>query len=256
MRILNTRPADQARPLTLAIEAAGGIVIEFPTLVIDPTPTTWLTTLTAQLNLTGVNSNLPSITQALFISSNAVRYFFTALRQANLTWPSSIIVTAIGSGTAQTLQSFGIKVDWVPTISDSEHVLALTHLHDINHQIILLVKGVGGRELIQNSLCERGAQLHIATVYRRILPNHTEMDLNSLWRNDAVDIILFTSHQAMQHLFTLLGKQASSWIRAKPCLVISPRLAKAASALGIQTVIVSAYADLLTTLEGFKHDNQ
>ncbi|MDP3704397.1 MAG: uroporphyrinogen-III synthase [Legionellaceae bacterium] len=227
-----------------SIRQAGGVSIELPTLAIEPTPTTWLTQC----------PSLSSVQQAIFVSPNAVRYFYMELYQSKIHWPSNIQVTAIGQGTAQALKSLGITINHGPSIPDSEHVLALSSLQDIAQQTILLIKGQGGRELISTTLRSRGADLQPIMVYRRTLPEKNEEYTYSLWHDDAVDIILVTSQQAMQNLFVLFGELARTWITTKPCLVISQRLAEAASAFGIQTVIISRYEDILTTLEGFKHD--
>ena len=41
LRVLNTRPEQQAIPLAEAIKKAGGISINLPIITIEPTDTTW-----------------------------------------------------------------------------------------------------------------------------------------------------------------------------------------------------------------------
>lgn len=226
----------------MAIHRAGGISIEFPTLEIRPTSSNWLKKIPL----------LASVDQALFISPNAVHYFFKALHAAKYLWPTRIEVTAIGQGSAQALAYYGVTTHHIPSVSDSEHLLSLESLQRISHQTIFLIKGEGGRDVIEKTLSSRQANLEIINVYHRTLPEKDEKYSNSLWREDAVDIILFTSQEAMQNLFVLFGKQAHAWIITKPCVVISQRLAEIATTLGMQTVIISNYDALLTTLEGLK----
>lgn len=251
LRVLNTRPLPQAEALDKAILNAGGISINVPALSIHATTLDWLQDM----------SNLTTVKHAIFISANAVTYYFTALKQTNICWPASISVIAVGNATATALMQFGIQVHWVPAVADSEHLLQLDALQNIKNQTILLIKGDGGRPLIADTLLSRGACLLPLTVYRRDYPATVSQEyINSLWQDDAVDIILFTSQQAMYNLFGLFTEEGQNWLRLKPCLVISSRLANAASLLGIQTVMTCQYDNILAALvhynQGVIHDNQ
>lgn len=238
LHVLNTRPIEQAKPLSQAIEAAGGIVIECPALMIEAKDKTWLNQL----------PDLNTVAKVIFISANAVNYCFRAL---NCPWPSSIQVIAIGDATAAALADLGITADIVPTITDSENLLKLDALQEVNEKLILLFKGENGRTLITKTLIARGANLQLFDVYKRILPKLDSQQLASLWQNEIVDIILITSQQAMHNLFTLFGEEAQAWLCSTPFLVLSERLAKEAALLGIQKIVVSDPKTILTTLHQF-----
>ncbi|KTD64349.1 uroporphyrinogen-III synthase [Legionella spiritensis] len=250
LRILNTRPHHQGASLTQAITQAGGLAVTCPALAIEPTPTEWLSSL----------QDINRVQQAIFTSANAVHYFFTPLQQAQITWPSSITIIAVGQQTANALQNVSIEVDFIPPESDSEHLLALPSLHAVHGQTILLVKGEGGRTLIGETLVKHRANAIEITVYRRTMPEPDHELITGLWRNDAVDIILFTSEQAMRNVFTFFGEQAKHWLCDKPCLVLSRRLAQTASLLGIKTVIISRPETIIDALhqfnQGFTHGKQ
>ncbi len=238
LRILNTRPRDQSLDLSQAIHDAGGVSIDLPALAIEPTADVWL-------------KNLPDLTRthhAIFISTNAVNYFFTAVSTEQFTWPRTIQTTAVGKATARALEKWGVHVDHIPPIANSEHLLQLESLKQVLNQTILWVKGEGGRIDIPHALRTRGAQLISLDVYRRVLPNKTPQHVYSLWHDDVVDIILLTSQQAMHNLFTLLGVEAHPWLRKTPCIVISERLAQEASRLGMQNIMVCRYDTILNTL--------
>lgn len=246
LRILNTRPEAQGILLSKTIIDAGGIAIPFPALTIEATDNNWLNHL----------GNLTSIHQSIFISANAVNYFFATLKQHHITWPISIETTAIGKASAAALEKWSIRNDHLPVMADSEHLLQLQSLQEVRDQRILLVKGEGGKPDIETALDSKGARVIALSVYKRVLPNIDQQDIQSLWQDDRVDIILFTSQQAMHHIFLLFGEQARNWLCSKPCVVISERLAQEAFKLGIQTVIISHYDRILNTLEGLSHDNQ
>lgn len=246
LRILNTRPLEQGKALSQAITDAGGIAIEFPTISIEATHADWFSRL----------PELTQIKQAIFISTNAVNYFFNRLDRHDVDWPSSIQIIAVGKASGEALSMRGLTSHHIPAIADSEHLLALNTLQQIKHQTILLIKGEGGRPLIAETLCSRGAHLVSLPVYRRVLPELSEQYINSLWHDDAVDIILFTSQQSMSNLFTLFGKEAHAWICSKPCVVISERLSKEAALLGMRTIITSRYDVIPSTLKRILHDKQ
>ncbi len=237
--MLNTRPLPQGEHLNQAINTAGGIAIACPALTIVPTDETWLSAL----------PDLQQVTQAIFISANAVDYCFIPLAQR--AWPTTIQVIAIGRATAEALTNHGIQVNLIPAHADSEHLLKLKELQEVNSKMILLFKGEGGRPLIAETLLARGAKLFIFDVYKRLMPKPNSGQLYSLWHNKAVDIILFTSQQAMHNIFALFGEDAHAWLCSVPCLVISERLAKEAALLGMQTIIISTPETILTTLYQF-----
>lgn len=224
LRILNTRPLGQNQALSQAIYDAGGIPIECPALRIEPIHSKWWR----------VQEDLRSIDWAIFISTNAVHYCFEKIN----VWPDSIRVAAVGEATANALRQRGVRVDEVPLISSSEGLLSLEAMQRVYGQTILLVKGENGRTLLADTLVHRGARVRLLAVYRRTLPVVESAYLQSLWHDDAVDAIVFTSEEAMYHLFQLFGYEASHWLRSKPCYVKSERLAKTAVHLGINSVTI------------------
>lgn len=239
LRILNTRPAGQNQTLSQEIIAAGGIPITLPALVIEPTEETWVKQL----------PDLSHVDGCIFISANAVNYFFINLKKYGLTWPNTIKTIAIGRATAHALTNWSIRVDGIPKVADSDHLIQLADLQQIKGQTFLLIKGIGGKKDIAHTLLKRGATSVPFSVYRRVIPTPQEQEINALWKQNLVDILLFTSQEAMQNIFALFGPKAHAWLCSKPCLVISERLAVCAQTMGIKTVLVSPYEGLVSTLE-------
>jgi len=236
LRVLNTRPEQQAMPLADAIEDAGGLSINLPVITIEPTETTWIHALPA----------LENFQCAIFTSPNAVHSFFSEI--SSNSWPSSINLLALGQGTAKALTQRGLPHPTIPKQADSEHLLMLDALHNLKNQTILLIKGEGGRTLISTSLTAQGARVSTLEVYRRTQTHFDKKRIQTLWHENAVDIILITSETALAYLFALFGEQARPWLCRKPYLVISERLHKVVQAEGIQTVMVSPYENIITTL--------
>ncbi len=238
VRVLNTRPTNQAQELSNSIIAAGGIAIECPTLEIKATPNDWIHSL----------PDLNRVNQAIFVSSNAVYHCFTQLKLHHIHWPESIKVIAIGQGSAKTLKEFQITVHHIPELPDSEHLLDITALQQIKNQTVLLFKGEGGRTLIEEGLLQKGAHVISLNVYKRVIPNIRLEFINSLWREDLVDIILLTSEQSIHNLFKIFSEETHGWLHEKPCLVISERLAKSASLFGMKKIILSHPNGIMNTL--------
>ncbi len=238
LRVLNTRPKNQAQALTKSITDAGGIAIECPTIEIKASNSSWVRSL----------PDLCNVNQAIFVSANAVHHCFTQLRLNHIHWPSQIHVIAIGQGTAKALHESNIQVNDLPDAPDSEHLLSLNMLQQLRNQTVLLFKGAGGRELIEEGLLKREAKVHTFNVYKRSLPQIRYQFINSLWRDDLVDIILLTSEQSIRNLFRMFDAEAHDWLQKKPCLVISERLAKSASLLGMKKIIISHPDRMMNTL--------
>ena len=100
----------------------------------------------------------------IFISPTAVKMSFAVAPD----WlPSSANLIAVGSGTAKALQRYGHAEVIVPEHYNSEGLLALAELSSVTDKRVLIVKGVGGRKLLQETLSERGADCQSWSVYRR-----------------------------------------------------------------------------------------
>ncbi|MBA2648633.1 MAG: uroporphyrinogen-III synthase [Legionella sp.] len=237
LRILNTRPKQQAAVLSQSIIQAGGISIECPTLEILPTS-----------NQLECLPKWDTIQKAIFISPNAVHYCLQGLNKTNRTWPSKIQVIAMGQSTACALETYQIKVHETPNISDSEHLLKLPSLQQVENQTILLVKGVGGRSIIEDALVRLGANPIKLLVYQRALPTFDPQWIHSIWLNDLVDIILITSVESLDNLLKLFGSKGKLWLQSKTCLVLSARLAQAASHAGFKNLIISPPNRMMHTL--------
>lgn len=238
LRILNTRPKNQAQALSKSIIDAGGIAIECPTIEIKAINNNWI----------GLLPNLSTVNQAIFVSANAVHYCFTQLKLNNIHWPAQIKIIAMGHGSSNALNEFNIAINNIPDVPDSEHLLTLNTLQQLKSQTVLLFKGEGGRPVIEEGLLQRGANVIALNVYKRVIPKIRHQFINSLWRDDLVDIILLTSEQSIYNLFKMFCKEAHYWLQEKPCLVISERLAKSASLFGMKKIIISHPHWMMNTL--------
>lgn len=250
--VLVTRPSGQSERLCALIAAAGGEPIAFPTLEIrrvEPDQA-----LRARL--------AERWDLILFVSRNAVEcglpLFPDRLERAS--GGARPQVGAVGRATAAALADHGQAPDLVPTRGfDSEALLALPALTAVAGKRVLIVRGVGGRAMLGESLSERGAEVAYAEVYRRTRP---ATDINTLipgWQ-DRLALITATSDEVLHNLHQMVSSTYQGWLRRMPLVVMSDRGGATAMQLGFRTVavaeessdqgIVEALCRLATSLPG------
>ena len=101
LRVLVTRPADQAGSLCRLITEAGGEALRLPTLEIrDPDPRD-------AARLLAVIEELESYDLAVFISVNAVTRGMEFI-QARRTWPATVKIATVGASSARVLARYGL----------------------------------------------------------------------------------------------------------------------------------------------------
>ena len=145
---LVTRPQHQAPSLCQCIEEQGGTALTFPTLSIQP--------IRNQTELQNITQRLADIDITIFVSRNAV--------DAMTPWwpdktPTSLTLLAIGTGTKIALEKKGIAVDMIPREYNSEGLLALPLLQDINQRSVVIFCGENPRPLLSEQLSLRGANV-------------------------------------------------------------------------------------------------
>lgn len=240
--VLNTRPEGQNQTLNQAIIAAGGRPLSCPLIEIVPLKESWLASL----------PDLNKVQQAIFISANAVEQCFSVFLEQGLAFPPQIQVIAIGAATAKCLQAYQVSNITIPEITESEGLLALPSLQVVYNQTILLFKGEGGLTRIADTLKNRGADLIALDVYKRRCPKSAILDLKRWQMAEAIDIILFTSEEALGTIFALSpGDKEKDRIRQTAALVISKRLAAVAVEFGIQRVFQCRPDNILYGLEQY-----
>lgn len=214
--IVVTRPARQAGPLCRLIAAQGGKPITFPSLEIECLQRT-----TPQFQ------RLEQYHLAIFISANAVE---CAAPHLPSPLPPQMGVAAVGKRTATLLlQRCGDNVLVPSDGSDSEALLALPALQDVHGKEILIVRGEGGRELLADTLIQRGAKVEYAEVYRRIRPAG---DLAPLLQSEEIDLMTATSNESLQNLYDMASSAQREWLLTRPLVVIGQRGAELAQGLG------------------------
>jgi uroporphyrinogen-III synthase len=229
-----TRPAEQADALNEGIHRAGGTPIAFPLLAIAPLETYDV--------FDGVIETLPQCDWIIFISSNAVQQGMPRVAARFPQLPPKLRFAAIGPTTAQELAHCRVEQVLTPaTRFDSENLLALPELQDMKQQRVVIVRGVGGRELLADTLRERGADVAFAECYRRVNPQPDAGKLPELWQNGRLHALVVTSSEALRNLLHIA--QDAPWLKDIRVCVNHARIAEAARAHGLNVVLAEAPGD-------------
>lgn len=227
--ILITRPDGREGNLRRLIEEAGGKVIHYPVINIQPPPELDI----QQLVL--LREQLHGFTMAIFISPTAVeqsRIYFPAL-------PEHFTIVSIGNKTTEALEHQNIHVDVEAPDKNTESLLQhpLFQMPKIDGRRILIFRGSGGRALLGDSLIRRGAQVRYVETYQRELPPHPPLDERKVGELDAITI---SSNEGLDNLITLM--EDPSLLIDIPLIVPSPRAHTLARQHGFKTIITAENA--------------
>jgi len=234
-RVVITRPAEQAAHLAAAVDQAGGVAVLFPVLAIhdidDPQPI---------LELAG---RLDEFDLVVFVSPNAVTKAL-ALITRQRPWPAGLRVAAMGQTSERELARCGITEVIAPRLRfDSEALLELPEMQEMAGKRVLVFRGDSGRDLLGDTLTQRGATVEYATCYRRGKPDADSAPLLQLWALHQLDAIVITSSEGLRNLVEMLGVPGRELLNNTPLFAPHARIVAEAQALGLSRVVPTAPGD-------------
>ncbi len=238
MRILVTRPAEQAKEWVAELARAGLDAVALPLIDIaapqDPAAirAAWI--------------ELPSHQLIFFVSPNAVEWFFLA-RPQHMAWPPSLQVGSPGPGTSTVLRRCGVPQNLIvepPADApqfDSEALWDVLQAQRWAHASVLVVRGDGGRDWLAEQLRAAGASVSFVSTYRRVAPQFSSRSAAVLQGSLAAPqdyLWFFSSSEAVTNLMQLpqLQNRAADWAAAT-ALATHPRIADSAKAAGFGKVL-------------------
>ena len=232
MGIAIARPIEQAKKLAALIEQAGGTPILFPLIEITP--------LKDYSQFEAIISEIETYDWAIFISSNAVQNAMPRLVKKGIS--EKLKFAAIGPVTASELQGFGIENVLTPKDRfDSESLLALPEMQAVSGKKILIVRGVGGRDVLAETLKTRGAQVTFSECYQRTNPQTNCDVLAQLYAEKKLHGIVITSSEAMRHLLDLAGD--ADWLKQVTLFVNHARIAEIPLQIDLKVLVANAPGD-------------
>ena len=231
LNIVVTRPREQSSELARNIEKLGGTCIIFPLLEISP--------LLDEQPLHDLIERLHEFHLAVFISPNAVRFGMAAIQKAG-GLPATLQVATVGAGSAKALFDYGVSGVITPRQRfDSESLLALDALQNVSGKRVAIFRGDSGRELLGDTLKQRGATVEYVTCYHRSKPQH---DMTTLLAARP-DVLSVSSSEALNNLWDMLSPPLRELVTNIPLFVSHERIAAAAQRLGWHNIVTAAGGD-------------
>lgn len=229
MRLLVTRPRDQAERWLTRLHAKGVEAQALPLIAIGP-PADHAPLHDAWARLAGCGF-------AMFVSANAVAGFFAA-RPPGAAWPATTLAGCTGPGTSAALLAHGVPAACIAEPPhdvaqfDSEALWRVIGSRPWHGVQAIVVRGEGGRDWLADQLAAQGAQVMFVEAYRRSVPvlGDDERRLLQLAADDPAQTIwLFSSSQAVQHLRQIAPD--ADWSRSR-AWATHARIVQAARAAG------------------------
>jgi uroporphyrinogen-III synthase len=278
MRVIITRPAGDAPAWVDALQAAGYTAHALPLIEVGPARHTQA--------VAHAWAQWPSFQAAMFVSAQAVRYFFES-QPAGYTWANGPRCWATGPGTHKALLQAGVPEACIDSPADdaaqfdSEALWQRVASQVKAGQPVLIVRGNDvsadagtppstaaieppqtepsvvadaamngtGRDWLAQQLQLAGALAQFVVAYER-RPLAWSAEQKNLAAQAATDgsVWCFSSSQAISHLGRALPDQ--NWTNAR-CIATHARIAQTAQALGFGEIRLSrpSVADVLRSLE-------
>lgn len=232
--IVVTRSRTQASELTDRLVDLGAEVLEFPTIRIVE-PESWAP-------IDEAIRNLDVYKWVVFTSVNGVEKFFERLIEGGRDSRalSHAMVAAIGPATAARCTEYGIVPDYVPSEYRAEGVLEGFCERGVGEGVrVLIPRALEAREVLPDTLRERGAIVDVVTAYRTVLGSGESSVLQRL-SEGTVDVVTFTSSSTVKNFMQLAeGMDVASCMSGVLVASIGPITSDTARDLGL-TVGVEA----------------
>lgn len=232
MNVLITRPTEQGKQLTEALNQQGIFAIHQPLFEIEKGRE--LPLLPSALN------QLNAGDYVFAVSRHAVDYAVAVLQDVGYTWRNDLVYLAVGKGSASHFcASIGQTVHYPVDTENSEGLLQLPILQDVENKKVLILRAETGRALFGETVAQRGAHVQTVECYRRVSPEAELSAQLSLCKRAGIDTIVITSSEALTTLFEQMVDEDRPWLLACQLIVVGQRIAAMAQQLGWSSTQIS-----------------
>ena len=222
-RLLITRFSPHAEFLAEELNDVGFFSIAQPLLTV--------TAIEDTITLNNFKSGLYDVVIA--VSGNAVKY---SQQQMGDCWPTTRYI-AVGDSTQKLLSEATQQIVLYPkTRFDSEGLLDLDVLQSVKDKRILILRGEGGRDLIEDTLIERGAKVEFFQTYKRIKLDLDGQQLVDNWQQASINGAIISSIEILNQLFVLVPNKYFGWLSSLTIYAPSQRINDHAISLGLKHV--------------------
>lgn len=224
-RVLVTRPKHQQSLFLKSCNDAGLETVTLPCIDILP----------VECELTKADVKQSEL--VLFTSRNAVEF---AHATNPLPWKNANVY-AIGRATERVLSKLGQCLVHPPVEPYSSEAFLEWYETQKPIKSALIVKGMGGRDLIETQLQAAGVNVVIKPVYKRVTPVVSDSERQRVFVDTPPHIISITSDDVLRNLVNIAGPAYASVIHSAQLVVNSDRCADMAARLGFDQPAKVAY---------------
>jgi uroporphyrinogen III methyltransferase/synthase len=182
-RVIVTRAREQSAALISQLHSLGAEAVAWPAIQILPLP--WHI------------ERIADYDWAIFTSVNGVRHFFDRIPDLRVLRAR---ICAIGPATRSAIEALRLKVEVMGDEFVAEGLLAALASQDIADQRILIARAEKARDILPQTLRDRGAQVDVLPVYRTVAPSPSELP-----SVQPGDWIAFTSSSTVENAAAALG---------------------------------------------------
>lgn len=240
-----TRPEGQALSLVETLEQSGARVRTLPLLAIEP--------LAEDAGIRETVLALDRYDLVFFISTNAAGLGMALIDKYWPQFPAGTEIFCVGASTAAVIGKYGLNANCPALRMSSEALLDLPSLDGIDGHKALIVRGVGGRELLAKELESRGVTVDYLELYRRVCPDYEPGVIAEFFNADQPAAVIVTSAEALENLARLLARDGLD-PASVPLYVSSQRIAGFSAEAGFLQTITMPGADDKAIIESLKEN--
>ncbi|MDX8409032.1 MAG: uroporphyrinogen-III synthase [Mariprofundales bacterium] len=237
--ILVTRAQCQAQATVRAVEQRGGTAALLPCLEVAPIPS-------------GVAMAISALQQdaeadVLFTSVNGVESLRGGADSVMLLrWIGDRRVVAVGARTAQALCQLGVAYVAQPQEASQLGVAAWWDRHGWPARLIF-VRARSGRDDLMPLLAQHSSACDLCCCYQTRVPNDTpSAQIVDMLGHNSLDAVLLGSQETARGFVARVGIKLA---RRPLAVAISPRVAEAATAMGLRVQVVAQTASFEAMLD-------
>jgi uroporphyrinogen III methyltransferase/synthase len=237
LRVLNTRPLDQAADLSQRLMALGAESVELPTT--QTIPVADFGPLDAAISrLARANNQEAAWNWLIFTSTNSVTFFFDRLLQLgyDVRALAGVKIAVLGRATAEALLKYGLRADLPLSRSTSNDLTA--EMGNLTGQRILVPHSNIAQPDLVAELQNRQADVQTIVAYA-IEPVQPHPVALSALLDGGIDVATFVSPSAVTGLAAMLDGHQVDLPSPLTVACIGPATAEAARALGMHVDVMA-----------------
>jgi uroporphyrinogen III methyltransferase/synthase len=237
LRVLNTRPLDQAGELSRRLASLGAESVELPTTQVMPVanPSLLDDAITA---LAPSNEHNPAFDWIIFTSANSVFFFFKRFLALDydVRTLAGVKLGAAGQATLEALQTYGLRPNSNPPYTSPALVAQISSL--AGQRVLVPCSNAEWPDLV-GLLRQRGASVSPVVTYAIQPAEPDPIGLAALLKGQ-VDVATFISASGLNGLASILkGYVLADVLAPLTVACIGPTTADAARAMGIRVDLVA-----------------